>query len=191
MPLVPKRFEVGFGSERSAAELKRGLDLGDLTVSWKIDRIDLDPFSARGLVQDYKSGRTSQSAVQIEAELKLQLQLYLLVLRDLVGLEPLGGVYRALAGERPTRGLLRASAREDGVPGFVSTDYLEEDEFWAKIECAAETARRFAGLIRSGDVRHDPLGLDVRPREANGDQGEWGRCPGWCRLAPRCRVARR
>lgn len=191
LPLVPKRFEVGFGSERSAAELKRGLDLGDLTVSGKIDRIDLDPFSARGLVQDYKSGRTAQSAVQIEAELKLQLPLYLLVLRDLVGLEPLGGVYRALAGERPTRGLLRASAREDGVPGFVATDYLEEDEFWAKIEWAAETARSFAGRIRSGDVRHDPLGLDVRPRESSGDQGEWGRCPGWCRLAPRCRVARR
>jgi ATP-dependent helicase/DNAse subunit B len=191
LPLVPKRFEVGFGSERSAAELKRGLDLGTLTVSGKIDRIDLDPFAARGLVQDYKSGRTAQSAAQIEEERKLQLPLYLLVLRDLIGVEPLGGVYRALAGERPTRGLLRASEREDGVPGFVSNDYLEEDQFWATVEWAAETARSFAGRIRSGDVRHDPYGLDVRPRETNGVQGEWGRCPSWCRLAPLCRVARR
>jgi ATP-dependent helicase/DNAse subunit B len=191
LPLVPKRFEVGFGSERSAAELKRGLDLGELTVSGKIDRIDLDPFSARGLVQDYKSGRTAQSAVQIEAELKLQLPLYLLVLRDLIGVEPLGGVYRALAGERPARGLLRAEAREDGVPGFVSGDYLEEDDFWAKVEWATTTARAFAARIRSGDVRHDPLGLDVRPSETEGYQGEWGRCPSWCRLAPLCRVPRR
>ena len=191
LPLVPKRFEVGFGSERSAAELKRGLDLGELTVSGKIDRIDLDPFAARGLVQDYKSGRTAQSAVQIEAELKLQLPLYLLVLRDLIGVEPLGGVYRALAGERPARGLLRVSAREDGVPGFVSNDYLEEDEFWAKVEWAKATARAFAARIRLGDVRHDPLGLDVRPRESNGNEGEWGRCPSWCRLAPLCRVSRR
>ena len=191
LPLVPKRFEVGFGSERSAAELKRGLDLGDLTVSGKIDRIDLDPFAARGLVQDYKSGRTAQSAAQIEAEIKLQLPLYLLVLRDLIGVEPLGGVYRALAGERPARGLLRAEAREDGVPGFVSSDYLEEDEFWAKVEWATATARSFAGRIRSGDVRHDPLGLDVRPNETDESQREWGRCPSWCRLAPLCRVARR
>ena len=191
LPLVPKRFEVGFGSERSAAELKRGLDLGELTVSGKIDRIDLDPFAARGLVQDYKSGRTAQSAVQIEAELKLQLPLYLLVLRDLIGVEPLGGVYRALAGERPTRGLLRASAREDGVPGFVGNDYLEDEEFWAKVEWAAATARTFAGRIRSGDVRHDPLGLDVGPRETNGNRTERGRCPSWCQLAPLCRVARR
>ena len=191
LPLVPKRFEVGFGSERSAAELKRGLDLGELTVSGKIDRIDLDPFAARGLVQDYKSGRTAQSAVQIEAEMKLQLPLYLLVLRDLIGVEPLGGVYRALAGERPARGLLRAEARDDGVPGFSENDYLPEDEFWAKVEWAKETARAFAARIRSGDVRHDPLGLDVRPSDAEGYQSEWGRCPSWCRLAPLCRVPRR
>ena len=47
-----------FGSERSAPELQRGLHLGDgLHLSGKIDRIDVDPFSARGIVQDYKSGK--------------------------------------------------------------------------------------------------------------------------------------
>jgi ATP-dependent helicase/DNAse subunit B len=196
LPLVPRRFEVLFGTERSAPELRRGLDLGALTVSGKIDRIDLDPFAARGLVQDYKSGKVAQSAVQIEEELKLQLPLYVLVLRDLIGVEPLGGVYRPLAGERKARGILRAEAREDGVPGFVSTDYLEEDQFWHKVEWAAESARLFAERIRSGDVRHDPLGLDVRGT-GNGDRQEadeearGGRCPGWCRLAPLCRVPRR
>ena len=60
LPLVPRKFEVGFGSERSAPELQRGLDLGDgVTLSGKIDRIDVDPGSARGIVQDYKSGRTA------------------------------------------------------------------------------------------------------------------------------------
>lgn len=191
LPLVPRRFEVAFGTERSSPELRRGLDLGDLTLSGKIDRIDLDPFAARGLVQDYKSGRTAQSAVQIEAELKLQLPLYVLVLRDLVGVEPLGGVYRALAGERPARGLLREEAREDGVPGFVSNDYLTEEDFWAKVEWAATSARGFAGRIRAGDVRHDPLGRDVRPSRNDGDQSESGHCPSWCRLAPLCRVPRR
>ena len=191
LPLVPRRFEVAFGTERSSPELRRGLDLGDLTVSGKIDRIDLDPFAARGLVQDYKSGKTAQSAAQIEAELKLQLPLYVLVLRDLVGVEPLGGVYRALAGERPARGLLREVAHEDGVPGFVSNDYLSEDEFWAKVEWAAASARGFAARIRTGDVRHDPLGRDVRPSEKNGNYSEGGRCPSWCRLAPLCRVSRR
>src|ERR671937_981352 len=117
-PLVPRRFEVSFGSERSAPELQRGLDLDGFTVSGKIDRIDVDPFSARGIVQDYKSGKSAHSAVEIEKELRLQITLYMLVLRDLVGMEPLGGVYRPLAGERKARGLLRAAEGEI-LPGYV------------------------------------------------------------------------
>ena len=175
-PLVPRRFEVSFGSERSAPELQRGLDLGGFTLSGKIDRIDVDPFSARGIVQDYKSGKTAYSAAKIDSELKLQIPLYMLALRDLVGIEPIGGVYRALAGEGQARGLLRASAKEDGVPGFARNDYKDEEEFWGQVDRAAEHARGFVGRIRGGDVRHDPLG----------DAG----CPTWCDLYPMCRVRR-
>src|SRR5207253_6936554 len=101
------------GSERAAPELQRGLELDGFRLAGKIDRIDLDPFSARGIVQDYKSGKTAWSAAKIKSELKLQIPLYMLVLRDLVGVEPLGGLYRALAGERKARGLLRAEAVDD------------------------------------------------------------------------------
>jgi hypothetical protein len=100
----------------------------------------------------------------------------MLVLRDLIGIEPLGGVYRALSGERRARGLLRASAREDGVPGFAGNDYKDDEEFWAQIDRAVEHARTFVGRIRAGDVRHDPLG----------DAG----CPPWCDLYSMCRVPR-
>lgn len=175
-PLVPRRFEVSFGTDRSAAELQRGLDLGGFSLSGKIDRIDVDPLSARGIVWDYKSGKTAHSAAKIDSELRLQIPLYMLVLRDLVGIEPIGGLYRALAGEREARGLLRSSAREDGVPGFSKNDYRDEDEFWAQIDRATERARGFVERIRGGDVQHDPLG----------DAG----CPSWCDLAPMCRVAR-
>jgi RecB family exonuclease len=176
LPLVPRRFEVLFGSERSAPELQRGLELGDFSVSGKIDRIDLDPFSARGIVQDYKSGKTAHSATKIESELHLQIPLYMLVLRDLIGIEPLGGLYRALAGERQARGLLRAEAREDGVPGFKRSDYLSEEAFWGQIERATEHARGLVERIRAGDVKHDPRGGFP--------------CPSWCDLWPMCRVNR-
>ena len=143
MPLVPRRFEVLFGSERSAPELQRGLELAEgITLSGKIDRIDVDPFSARGIVQDYKAGKYAHSAQQIESEKRLQIPLYMLVLRDLVGVEPLGGLYRPLSGERKARGLLRAEAREDGIPGFAKNDYLAEEEFWGKVEGARELAVR-------------------------------------------------
>ena len=177
LPLVPRKFEVGFGSERSAPELQRGLDLGDgVTLSGKIDRIDLDPGSARGIVQDYKSGRYGHSAAEIEKELRLQIPLYMLVLRDLVGIEPLGGLYRPLAGERRARGLLRADAKDDVLPGFVKNDYLEEDAFWAQVEGARGLARGLAQRIREGDVRHDPKGTDG--------------CPAWCDLWRMCRIRR-
>jgi ATP-dependent helicase/DNAse subunit B len=173
--LVPRRLEVLFGSERAAPELQRGLALGDgLTLSGKIDRIDVDPFSARGIVQDYKSGKGAYSAREIDRELRLQMPLYLLVLRDLAGIEPLGGVYRALSGKRFQRGMLRESARED-LPGFTGADYLDEGSFWTQIEMARERAGTYAKRIRAGDIRHDPKGDG---------------CPSWCDLWPICRVER-
>jgi ATP-dependent helicase/nuclease subunit B len=175
LQLVPRRFEVSFGSERSAPELQRGLSLGDgLYVTGKIDRIDVDPFSARGIVQDYKSGRSAPSAKQIDDDLRLQVPLYMLVLRDLVGIEPLGGVYRALAGARISRGLLQAGAAED-LPGFQKNDYVADDDFWALVDRSRDRARGFADRIRSGDVRHDPKG---------------DACPSWCDLWTMCRIER-
>ena len=175
-PLLPHRFEVSFGSERSAPELQRGLDLGGFTVSGKIDRIDRDPFGARGLVVDYKSGKTAHSARKIETELHLQIPLYMLVLRDLVGIEPLGGIYRALAGAGQARGILRADERDDALPGYSRNDYVDDDAFWGQIERAQEHARGVVERIRDGDVRHDPKGGFP--------------CPTWCDLWSMCRVKR-
>jgi hypothetical protein len=172
---VPRKLEVAFGMERAAPELQRGLPLGDdVLLSGKIDRIDQDPFGARGIVQDYKSGRTAHSAAEIESQSRLQVPLYMLVLRDLVGIEPLGGVYRALSGKRPTRGMLREAARDD-LPGYSAKDYLDENTFWEQVETARARAHEAALRIRAGDVLHDP-------RE--------GECPSWCDAWPICRVAR-
>lgn len=179
LPLVPRRLEVAFGNERAAAELQRGLDLGGFSVSGKIDRIDLDPFSARGIVQDYKSGEAF-SAAKIEQNGLLQIPLYALALRDLVGIEPVGGLYRSLSGKRgdqrrEERGMLRADARDELIPGLAANDYLSEDDFLGIVELAKEHAREAVGRIREGDVQHDPRG---------------GQCPSWCDRWPMCRVRR-
>ena len=160
---VPRKLEVAFKSY----ELAPGV-----AVSGKIDRVDADPLSARGIVVDYKSG-AAPSATQIHDEARLQIPLYLLVLRDQLGLEPMGGVYMPLGGARRARGLLRAGA--DQVPGFAAADYLEGAAFEAEIDHARATAVELAGRIRAGDVVHDPRGGD---------------CPAWCDLWRMCRKER-
>ena len=162
-PLVPRHLEVSF----RAFELEPGV-----VVSGKIDRVDGDPMGARGIVVDYKSGAAA-SAAQIRERDLLQLPLYMRVLRDQLGMEPMGGVYVPVGGGRRPRGMLRASP--DAVEGFNSRDYLEPEEFDAVVDAARDTAVGLVGRIRTGDVRHDPHGGD---------------CPAWCDLWRMCRKER-
>jgi ATP-dependent helicase/DNAse subunit B len=162
-PFVPRHLEVSF----RAYELEPGV-----VVSGKIDRVDGDPMGARGTVVDYKSGAASSAAEIRERDL-LQLPLYMLVLRDQLGLEPVGGIYVPVGGGRRARGMLRAG--DESVPGFSARDYLEPDEFVEAIDRARGTAVGLVERIRGGDVRHDPQGGD---------------CPHWCDLWRICRKER-
>ena len=127
-----------------------------MVVSGKIDRVDGDRMGARCIVVDYKSGAASSAADIRERDL-LQLPLYMLVLRDQLGLEPVGGIYVPVGGGRRARGMLRAG---EEVPGFSRRDYLEAPEFAEAIERARGTAVELVERIRGGDVRHDPQGGD-------------------------------
>jgi ATP-dependent helicase/DNAse subunit B len=162
-PFLPRDLEVSFRS----FELEPGV-----VVSGKIDRIDRDPMGARGIVVDYKSGAAS-SAADIRDKDLLQLPLYMLVLRDQLGLEPVGGVYVPVGGGRRPRGMLRGG--DDPIPGFNTRDYLEPGDFDGAVATARSTAVELVGRIRAGDVRHDPRG---------------GACPHWCDLWRMCRKAR-
>ena len=162
-PFVPRELEVSFRT----FELEPGV-----VVSGKIDRIDRDPMGALGIVVDYKSGAASSAADIREKDL-LQLPLYMLVLRDQLGLEPVGGVYMPVGGGRRPRGMLRAGA--EAIPGYSARDYLEPDEFAEAIDTARSTAVGLVERIREGDVRHDPKG---------------GECPHWCDLWRMCRKER-
>jgi RecB family exonuclease len=160
---VPRRLEVSF----------TGYDLGDgVAVSGKIDRVDVDPMSARGIVIDYKSGR-APTARQIRDESRVQVPLYMLVVRDQLGLEPVGGLYVPVGGGRRARGIVLDD--DDPVPGHARDDYLDAESFAGEIEHARTTAVGLAERIRRGDVRHDPHG---------------GECPSWCDLWRICRKER-
>ena len=97
----------------------------------------------------------------------------MLVLRDQLGLEAMGGVYVPVGGVRKIRGMLRDG--EERVPGFVASDYLEPEHFDEVIEEARATAVGLVERIKEGDIKHDPHG---------------GECPSWCDLWRMCRKAR-
>jgi ATP-dependent helicase/DNAse subunit B len=173
-PLVPRDYEVRFGTKTSPPNLQQGLRLDGFAVSGTIDRIDRDPgMSARGAVWDYKLGKGARSAKQIESERKLQLPLYILVARDLLGIEPVAGLYRALGGERKVRGM----AVEGEFDGVIKNDRLEPAEFWAQVQRAVGYANEIVVRIREGDVLRDPIGRS---------------CPDWClrQAGGICRVPR-
>ena len=172
LDFVPRRFEVRFGGASSPPGLKEGLKLGDFAVTGTIDRIDMDPgMSPRGVLWDYKSGASVTSAAQLARQGKLQLPLYIMALRDLLGIEPIGGLYRALAGKREARGMVLAD--EIGDAELNKNDRLDAESFWRHVEDASDMAIEVVRRIRAGDVRHDPRG---------------GRCPSWCTYYTVCRV---
>jgi RecB family exonuclease len=149
-------FEVQFGlAEDPLPPLE--LDDGALRLAGRIDRVDLGPESAGGreaIVYDYK-GRTATAQAKWVDEGKLQVALYLLALRHVLGLEPVGGFYQPLGGKdsRP-RGALRA----DADPGLdaLRTDRLEADALEALLESCAAAARTAVDELRAGALKPDP-----------------------------------
>ena len=77
----------------------------------------------------------------------------MLAARELLGLEPVGGLYQALwsRDSRP-RGLVR-----DDVPGrYVATDKVSEAELDASLEAVRERALETVAALRAGEVRACP-----------------------------------
>jgi ATP-dependent helicase/DNAse subunit B len=176
----PELLEASFGADEGNA---RGpLPMDGFGLHGMIDRVDVTPGpSPAGLVQDYKLAANVPPARNLEREGKLQLQLYMLALRDLWGIEPLGGVYRPLGGrgpkERRPRGPLKGDERDAALAGMpaVRGDLLDADEFEAVLESARGRAIELVRGMRDGFIDRNPL------RDT---------CPRWCRFQAICRRER-
>ncbi len=78
------------------------LELNGFRLHGSIDRVDVsDGANGRvGLVNDYKLSREVTKGADLETDGKLDLQLYAQTLRNLWGIEPVGGVYVPLRATR-------------------------------------------------------------------------------------------
>ena len=113
----PSMLELRFGFEGEEGVLP-ALILGDaderVVVRGVIDRVDVEPGgTGRAIVRDYKSGaaRPEQAGARWAIDRRLQVALYMLAVRELLGRDPVAGLYQPLSGQnlRP-RGIYRRDA---------------------------------------------------------------------------------
>lgn len=178
-------LERGFGFDDEQGDAG-ALDLGEFALRGRIDRIDVEPGGARALLRDYKTSRVVTGRKKLADEGKLQLPLYMLVARERLGLDPIGGVYHPLAAykDRRARGIvLREETREGGLLSGLALatragrgdDSVDPDELEQDLQAAREQAIAKGARMRSGKIQRDPL---------------QGTCPSYCEYQPICRLER-
>jgi ATP-dependent helicase/DNAse subunit B len=149
----PVELELEFGMPGS---LQQPLMLTDgLGIRGRIDRVDT--WNGHFLVRDYKGGSKVPAVAAWARERRLQVALYMLAVRELMDLEPAGGVYVPLAGKdrRPRGAVLDELAGELGK-GFVDTDRVSREELERQLGLARERAIELARGLRGGEVRPCP-----------------------------------
>jgi RecB family exonuclease len=177
--LRPARLEWEFGFE--GEDDPGPLRLADLALRGRIDRIDLAPDARGAVVRDYKTGGTVARAGTFDEDGTLQIQLYMRAVRDLLGLEPIAGLYQPLGAANPDkrrpRGLaLRGDARLAGLDlVWRSDDVCEAEDLDAHLEAAVVRASKAAAEMATGRIGRRPIG---------------GRCPAYCTYQAICRLER-
>ncbi|MDP2711011.1 MAG: PD-(D/E)XK nuclease family protein [Solirubrobacteraceae bacterium] len=149
--LVPDSLEVDFGGSRddhAALQLPGGVRLRG-----RIDRIDTGA-GGEALVYDYK-GRIAVESANWRARRKYQVAIYLLAARDVLGLDPVGGLYQPIGGrDQRARGLVL----DDADPGLrtVRTDRRSRDEFEAIVDGVLEDVLDAVAQLRAGALAPRP-----------------------------------
>ncbi len=179
--LRPALLEAEFG-DGETAEMPR-LEIDGWALHGRIDRVDTG--DGVGVAFDYKLSREGTAYAKFIEKGTLQLPLYLLALRELWGIEMVGGLYQPL---RPTnsprpRGLVREDAKGELEDlRIYDNDVLPPEEFEAALSEAADRAGAAVVRMRRGEIERDP-----GPPE--GIKGH-DQCPRFCNFAPICRRER-
>ena len=97
-PWNPAALELRFGFEEEEGSLPSLRLDHEVSVRGVIDRVDAD--RGQAIVRDYKSGsnRPERQGARWASDRQLQVPLYMLVVRELLGLEPVAGLYQPLGG---------------------------------------------------------------------------------------------
>jgi RecB family exonuclease len=149
-------LELRFGFEDEQSSLP-ALELADgVRVRGVVDRVDADG-AGHAVVRDYKSGgsRSAYPGARWAADRQLQVALYMLAVRELLGLEPVAGLYQPLGGDDlRARGVFLDGA---GIGrSTVGTDARSPEELAEALDDARARAIALAARLRSGELQSCP-----------------------------------
>ncbi|MGI8411437.1 MAG: PD-(D/E)XK nuclease family protein [Solirubrobacteraceae bacterium] len=156
----PQGIELRFGFRDEAGSLP-ALELGTgperVRLRGVVDRVDVDRGRGQAIVRDYKSGRArpEHQGARWRPARRLQVALYMLAVRDLLGLEPVAGLYQPLSGgDLRARGVFLEGAEIGG--GMVRTDARSSQELGTELEAAAAEALSLTAALRRGELTPCP-----------------------------------
>ncbi len=157
-PTYGLELRFGFSSdEGDTSQSLPPLELSeDVRLRGIIDRVDEGP-EGRAIVRDYKSGsaRPEHQGARWAADRQLQVALYMLAVRRLLGLDPVGGFYQPLGGgDLRARGVYLEGAAPGG--GLVANDARNQAELDELLEDARTRALALAARLRAGELEPCP-----------------------------------
>lgn len=158
---APEGLELRFGFEGEEGSLPP-VALGEgndrIFLRGVIDRVDVDPDgSGRALVRDYKSGaaRPEQQGARWSTDRRFQVALYMIAVRELLGHDPVAGLYQPLGGGdlRPRGVFLKGALVGSRV---VANDGRDRDQLEEVLDDAVARAVTLAAQLRSGVLKPCP-----------------------------------
>lgn len=167
----PYCVEYSFGSGRGcdAPALKIPGEKKDILLQGRMDRIDVDPEKKMGLVIDYKRSARFKAA-SLELGTALQLPLYLLAMKEHLGLEPLGGEIHSVKDHKRSGFYSEKQASLFGKE-FSGRSHLSEEVFQKVFGRAVIFLRKFVKEMEACEI-------SVRPRD----------CESFCPFDTVCRI---
>jgi ATP-dependent helicase/DNAse subunit B len=158
----PQELELQFGfteEEGSLPPLELGEGQDRIFLRGVVDRVDVDPTgSRRAIIRDYKSGavRPAYQGAHWGADRQLQVALYMLAVRELLGLEPVAGLYQPLGGgDLRARGIYLKEASLGSR--LVGNDGLDQQQLSAELDDTAARALAVALRLRAGELAPSPV----------------------------------
>jgi hypothetical protein len=108
------------------------------------------------VVRDYKAGGAGHPAGRWRQDGRLQAPLYMLAVREILGLEPAGGLYVPLSGDEKPRGAWLDESQDELGSGLAQADRASREDLEGHLRAARETACDLVRRVRAGQVRPTP-----------------------------------